>query len=105
MDSSTKSRTLPSSNTEVGGIKKIQKDAAHIKSQEVENHNTGVRVSEYLICTIVQGAIKFPVAAEKRVLGPSLDISTDTTGPISVISLATGTYITHHLFYNMVSIP
>ena len=60
MDSSTKSRTLPSSNTEVGGIKKIQKDAAHIKSQEVENHNTGVRVSEYLICTIVQGAIKFP---------------------------------------------
>ena len=49
MDSSTKSRTLPSSNTEVGGIKKIQKDAAHIKSQEVENHNTGVRVSEYTL--------------------------------------------------------
>ena len=49
MDSSTKSRTLPSSNTEVGGIKKIQKDAAHIKSQEVENHNTGVRVSEYIL--------------------------------------------------------
>ena len=51
--------------------------------------------------SVVSGA----VAAEKRVLGPSLDISTDTTGPISVISLATGTYITHHLFYNMVSIP
>ena len=51
----------------------------------------------------VSGAVA--VAAEKRVLGPSLDISTDTTGPISVISLATGTYITHHLFYNMVSIP
>ena len=40
--------------------------------------------------SVVSGA----VAAEKRVLGPSLDISTDTTGPISVISLATGTYIT-----------
>ena len=51
--------------------------------------------------SVVSGA----AAAEKRVLGPSLDISTDTTGPISVISLATGTYITHHLFYNMVSIP
>ena len=58
----------------------------------------------------VQGSVSVvsgsgAVAAEKRVLGPSLDISTDTTGPISVISLATGTYITHHLFYNMVSIP
>ena len=59
-DPSSKSRTLPSRITKVVGIKKIQKDIAHITSQEVENHNTGVRVSEYLICTIVQGAIKFP---------------------------------------------
>ena len=41
-DSSTKSRTLPSSISEVVGIKKIQ-------NQEVENHNTGVRVSEYTL--------------------------------------------------------
>ena len=45
-DSSSKFRTLPSSITEVVGIKKIQKDTA---SQEVENHNTGVRVSEYTL--------------------------------------------------------
>ena len=56
----------------------------------------------------VQGSVSVvsgsgAVAAEKRVLGPSLNISTDTTGHISVISLASG--ITHHLFYNMVSIP
>ena len=57
-DSTTKSRTLPT-NTEVVGIRKIQNEKAHIRS-EVENPNTGVRVSEYLICTIVQGAIKFP---------------------------------------------
>ena len=48
-DSSSKSRTLPSRITEVVGIKKIQKDIAHITSQEVENHNTGVRVSEYTL--------------------------------------------------------
>ena len=39
----------------------------------------------------VQGSVSVvsgskAVAAEKRVLGPSLDISTDTTGPISVAS-------------------
>ena len=48
-DSSTKSRTLTSSNTEVVGIKKIQNDTGHITSQEVKIHNTGVRVSDYTL--------------------------------------------------------
>ena len=47
MDSTTKSRTLPT-NTEVVGIKKIQNEKAHIRS-EVENPNTGVRVSKYFV--------------------------------------------------------
>ena len=46
-DSTTKSRTLPT-NTEVVGIRKIQNEKAHIRS-EVENPNTGVRVSKYFV--------------------------------------------------------
>ena len=58
-DSSTKSRTLTSSNTEVVGIKKIQNDTGHITSQKVKIHNTGVRVSDYTLQYSVESYIVY----------------------------------------------
>ena len=58
-DSSTKSRTLTSSHTEVVGIKKIQNDTGHITSQEVKIHNTGVRVSDYTLQYSVESYIVY----------------------------------------------